>query len=170
MKLTRALFGFVLIFSATPFVASCGEQQTATSPAETNSKTVSREQDEAAIRSLDAEWVKAVAAKDADKSASFYNEHGTLMAPGEKVATGTDEIRKTWTAMMATPGFALTFSPITIHVSQSGDMAYELGTFELMTNDKKGKPQTMKANYVVVWGKQADRSWKALVDAPTTTQ
>lgn len=169
MKLTRALLGFAFIFSAALFVASCGQQQAANSPSE-NSKTVSREQDETAIRSLDAEWVKAVAAKDAEKSASFYDEHGTLMAPGTKVAIGTDEIRKTWTAMMATPGFALTFSPTTIHVSQSGDMAYELGTFELTTNDKKGKAQTMKANYVVVWGKQADGSWKALVDAPTTTQ
>ena len=46
-------------------------------------------------------------------------------------------------------------------------MAYELGTFELTANDKKGAPQTMKANYVVVWGKQTDGSWKALVDAPT---
>jgi ketosteroid isomerase-like protein len=31
------------------------------------------------------------------------------------------------------------------------------------------KPQTVKAAYVVVWGKQANGTWKALVDAPTTT-
>ena len=170
MKFTRTLLAFSLIFSAGLFASSCGQQQAANSASEANPKAVTSEQDEAAIRALDAQWVQAVAAKDADKSASFYDEHGTLMAPGAKVATGTDEIRKTWAAMMSTPGFALTFSPATIHVSQSGDMAYELGTFALTTDDKKGKPQTMKANYVVVWGKQADGSWKALVDAPTTTQ
>ena len=170
MKFTRTLLAFSLTFSAGLFVSSCGQQRGANAASEVSPKAVTSEQDEAAIRSLDAEWVKAVAAKDADKSASFYDEHGTLMAPGAKVATGTDAIRKTWAAMMSTPGFALTFSPTTIHVSQSGDMAYELGTFALTTNDKKGKPQTMKANYVVVWGKQADGSWKALVDAPTTTQ
>jgi ketosteroid isomerase-like protein len=27
----------------------------------------------------------------------------------------------------------------------------------------------LKAKYVVVWGKQADGSWKALVDVPNTT-
>ena len=170
MKLTRTLFAFALIFSAALLASSCGQQQAANHASEANQKTTTHEQDEAAIRSLDAEWVKAVAAKDANNSASFYDQHGTLMAPGAKAATGTDEIRKTWAAMMSAPGFALTFSPNTIHVSQSGDMAYELGTFELTTSDKKGKPQTMKANYVVVWGKQADGSWKALVDAPTTTQ
>ena len=170
MRLTRAALTFLLAFAAPLLVSSCGQQQAANSASEASPKPATHEQDEAAIRSLDAEWVQAVTAKDADKAASFYDEHGTLMAPGAKIATGTDEIRKTWTAMIATPGFALTFSPSTVRVSQSGDMAYELGTFELTTNDKKGKPQTMKANYVVVWGKQADGSWKALVDAPTTTQ
>jgi ketosteroid isomerase-like protein len=48
-------------------------------------------------------------------------------------------------------------------------MAYELGDYSLTVSDAKGKAQTMKAKYVVVWGKQADGSWKALVDAPTTT-
>ena len=169
MKLTWAPFALVFISSAALLLGSCS-QQAENSPSEANSKAVSHEQDEAAIRSLDAECVKAVAAKDAQKSASFYDAQATLMAPGAPIATGTTAIQKTWAGMMATPGFALTFSPNTIHVSQSGDMAYELGTFELTTNDKKGKPQTMKANYVVVWGKQADGSWKALVDAPTTTQ
>lgn len=162
MKLGRTLVLFML--SATGLlVASCA-QQTAE-----NGQPATHEQEEAAIRALDAQWVQAVAAKDAAKSASFYDAQATLMAPGAPITTGTAAIQKTWAAMMATPGFALTFSPSTIHVSQSGDMAYELGTFELTTNDKKGKAQTMKANYVVVWGKQADGSWKALVDAPTTT-
>ena len=40
---------------------------------------------------------------------------------------------------------------------------------EAMNLYKKGKPQTVKAKYVVVWGKQSDGKWKALVDAPTTT-
>jgi len=37
----------------------------------------------------------------------------------------------------------------------------------MTTSDKKGKPQTAKAKYVVVWGKQADGTWKALADVRT---
>ncbi len=84
--------------------------------------------------------------------------------------TGKDAIQKAWTDMLATPGFALTFSPTKIEVSRSGDLAYEIGEYSQTTNDKKGKPQTVKAKYITVWGKQPDGSWKALVDAPTTTQ
>jgi ketosteroid isomerase-like protein len=56
-----------------------------------------------------------------------------------------------------------------VTVARSGDLAYEVGDYEMTINDKKGKPQTVKAKYVVVWGKQSDGKWKALVDAPTTT-
>jgi ketosteroid isomerase-like protein len=72
--------------------------------------------------------------------------------------------------MLATPGFSLTFTPTKIEVSRAGDLAYEIGDYQMTTNDKKGKPQTVKAKYVTVWGKQPDASWKALADAPTTTQ
>jgi ketosteroid isomerase-like protein len=70
---------------------------------------------------------------------------------------------------MANPGFALSFAPSKVEVSKSGDLAYEIGDYSLTFSDKKGKPLTTKAKYVVVWGKQADGSWKVLVDAPNTT-
>jgi uncharacterized protein (TIGR02246 family) len=128
-----------------------------------------RAADETSIRNIDAEWVKTVASKDAQQSSSYYADDGVLMAPGAPLATGKDEIQKTWAGMLATPGFSLTFAPAKVTVSRSGDLAYEVGDYEMTINDKKGKPQTVKAKYVVVWGKGADGKWKALVDAPTTT-
>ena len=86
------------------------------------------------------------------------------------MATGKDAIQKAWAGLMATPGFALTFDPTKIEVSRDGDLAYEFGEYQLTTNDKQGKPQTVRRKYVVVRGKQPDGAWKALVDAPTTTQ
>jgi ketosteroid isomerase-like protein len=44
------------------------------------------------------------------------------------------------------------------------------GDYELTTKDKKSKPQTVKAKYVTVWGKQPNGTWKVLADTPTTTQ
>jgi len=73
------------------------------------------------------------------------------------------------TGMMQDPNFALSFTPTKIVVAKAGDQAYELGDFQMTSSDKKKKPVTLKATYVVVWGKQMDGSWKALVDSPTTT-
>jgi ketosteroid isomerase-like protein len=44
-------------------------------------------------------------------------------------------------------------------------MAYELGTYEIVMKDKKGKPTPQKGPYVVVWKKQGDGSWKVEVDS-----
>jgi uncharacterized protein (TIGR02246 family) len=164
MKQVRRLLVFGVLGSGFVFCACGGNQQATQPPADT------RAADEAAIRQTDAGWVKAVEAKDAAQSASFYAEDGELMPPGAPSLAGKEQVQKGWAGMFGMPGFSLTFAPTKIVVSRSGDLAYELGEYEMTVNDKKGKPQTTKAKYVVVWGKQPDGKWKALVDAPTTTQ
>jgi uncharacterized protein (TIGR02246 family) len=167
LRLSKGSAFALLLMSAAGALCACnmGNQQ-ATRPAAIPD---TRAADEALIRNVDTEWVKTVAGKDAQQSSSYYAEDGLLMAPGAPIASGKEEIQKTWAGMLATPGFALTFAPAKVTVSRSGDLAYEVGDYEMTINDKKGKPQTVKAKYVVVWGKQADGKWKALVDAPTTT-
>ena len=127
-----------------------------------------RAADEATIRGLDSAWVKAIATKNDAQALSYYADGASVLVPGDPMATGKDAIQKAWATLGALPGFALTFAPNTIDVS--GDRAFEIGDYQLTLNDKAGKPQTTKAKYVVVWGKQADSSWKVLLDAPTTTQ
>jgi uncharacterized protein (TIGR02246 family) len=131
-------------------------------------QTDHRTGDEAAIRSLDAEWVKAAAAKNVGQFASYYADDAALLVPGAPILTGKEAIRKATEGLMATPGFALTFTPSTVDVA--GDGAVEIGDYALTTNDKSGAPQTAKGKYIVVWRRQADGQWKARVDAPTTTQ
>ena len=101
--------------------------------------------------------------------ASFYAENAVVMAPGMAAVKGRDAIQQALAGMMQDPNFALSFTPTKIVVAKSGDQAYELGDFSMTNSDKKKKPSTLKATYVVVWGKQMDGAWKALVDAPTTT-
>lgn len=121
------------------------------------------------IRALSKEWAKAAEAKDAAKGASFYADRAFLLVPGATMASGKTAIRKAWSEMTAAPGFALTFAATKIEVCPSKEMAYEIGDYQLTMNDKEGAPQTSKGKYVVVWAKQAGK-WKAVLDAPTTTQ
>ena len=166
MKKLRA-FCWAGALAASAGLGACGEGKQAQT-AQTAPDT--RAADEAAIRAADADWAKAVETKDEQQGMSAYADDATLLAPGEAAATGKEEIQKAWSAMAGAPGFALTFAPTKVTVSRSGDLAYEIGEYSLTMNDKKGKPQTTKAKYVVVWGKQPDGKWKVLVDAPTTTR
>jgi uncharacterized protein (TIGR02246 family) len=145
-------------------LAACGTTPT-TAPLAVDTRPV----DEAAIRSADAAWTKAAESMDIAGTTAVYADDAVLMAPGGPIATGKEAITKGWTGMMADKNFALSFGPTKIEVAKSGDLAYELGDYTLTLSDKKGKAQASKGKYVVVWGKQADGKWKALVDAPTTT-
>lgn len=157
----------VCVWTAALALSSCNQT---TPPASQPAAAVdTRAADEAAIRAADLNWVKAIAGKDAPGAASFYADNATLMAAGAPVAISKDVIQKEFAGMMGDPQFALTFSPTKIVVSRAGDMAYEIGDYQITFSGKKDKPVTTKAMYVVVWGKQADGSWKVLVDAPGTT-
>lgn len=126
--------------------------------------------EEATIRATDAAWVKAAQAKDVAAMVSYYAENASVYIPGQRLVEGKDAINRAFASLMSMPGFALDFTPDTVMVARSGDIAYETGDYSMTMEDKSGKPQTSTAKYVVVWVKQPDGTWKAMLDAPTTTQ
>ncbi len=123
-----------------------------------------RAADEAAIGALAAEWGKAMAAKDVEKCVSFYADDASMFPDRAPIVTGKGPIHSVWTALLTAPGFAGSFATTKVEVAKSSDLAYEIGTYQMTTNDKKAKPQTEKGKYVVVWQRQADGNWKAVAD------
>lgn len=119
--------------------------------------------DEAAIRALVATWSQAAGAKDLDKTVSFYADDASMLPANAPIATGKTAIRAAWSQFMAMPGFSIHFAPSKIVVSKSGDLAYDLGTFELTVNDAQGKPVTTVGKYVVSWQKRG-QEWKVVAD------
>jgi ketosteroid isomerase-like protein len=119
--------------------------------------------DEAAIRALDEAWSHAAGTKDLDKTVSFYADDASMLPSNAPIATGSVAIRTAWSQLMAAPGYGLHFAPSKIVISKSGDLAYEIGTFELTMNDAQGKPVTTVGKYVVNWQKHG-REWKVAAD------
>ena len=116
------------------------------------------------LRELDKEWSAAAMSKDAAKTASFYAEDGLMLPYGAPLVTGRAKIQEAWAKFMATPGYALHFDPTTIVVAKSGDVAYDVGTFEFTVNDPQGKPVTAAGKYLVAWIKQKNGEWKVAAD------
>ena len=118
--------------------------------------------DEQAIRGQVDRWLQLVKAKDAAGIAALYAEDGAVMPPNAPIGKGRTAIQQTWSSMMQTPGFDLTFVPDQIIVSSSGDMALDRGTYRLAVTPN-GKAQTDTGKYVVVWRKIGS-DWKAAAD------
>jgi len=118
--------------------------------------------EEAAIRELDGQWVAVVEAKDAAATAEFYADDGAFLPPGAPIAEGRPAIAAAWGGFYKLANFELTFAPTRITIAQSGDVAFEVGTYSLAFDGDQGRVRD-KGKYVVAW-KKAGGAWKAAAD------
>jgi ketosteroid isomerase-like protein len=137
---------------------------TFSSACQTQALPDTRAADEAALRKLDDEWSKAAGSKDVEKTISYYSDDAVVMPPNSPALTGKEPIRGLWKAMLGAPGFAGGWKSTKVEVARLGDLAYVSGNYELSEHDASGKPMTDKGKYLEVWKKQADGSWKCVVD------
>jgi uncharacterized protein (TIGR02246 family) len=119
--------------------------------------------DEQAIRALDTAWSHAAETKDLDKTVSFYADDASILPPNMPIATGKNAIRAVWSQFLSMPGFSITFAPSKVVIAKSGDMAYEIGTFQTTVNDTQGKPTSSVGKFVVNWQKRGGQ-WKVVAD------
>ena len=85
-------------------------------------------------------------------------------SPNALIATSKEAIRAVWSQLLGSPGFAVNWKTSKVEVSTSGDLAYQLATYEITVNDPNGKPLTDRGKYVAVWKKEANRQWKVVLD------
>lgn len=125
-----------------------------------------RAADEAALRARIVAWNAASEAKDAAEFVTVYADDAVLMLEDAPDLRGIDTLREGVAGLMQDPNFALSFAADDVVVARSGDMAYETGTYSMTGSDADGQPVTESGHYVVVWRKEADGTWKVVVDAP----
>jgi uncharacterized protein (TIGR02246 family) len=120
--------------------------------------------DEQALRDLDTQWAAAAAAKDLDKTVSYYSDDAIVLPPNAPAAMTKDTIRKAWKDMFDLPGFALTWTATKVEIAKSGDMAYLIGAYEMAFNNGTRTPAKDHGKYLEVFKKQADGKWKCAAD------
>lgn len=122
-----------------------------------------RAADEAAIRAVFDDQLKAAAAMDAAKAVSGCTDDAVLMSPDAPLIRGKADVQKALEAMLKDkPEF--TMDAPKIEVAKSGDLAYEWVTGKMAVKDKKGKVTETGFKSLTAWKKQADGSWKMTVD------
>ena len=122
-----------------------------------------RAADEAAIRKIDADWVKAAQTKNPDAWVAFYSDDAAVLPPNDNLATTKDAIRKSVSDLLSLPALQISWQPAKVEVAKSGDLAYLYGAYELSWTEA-GKPASDRGKNVEVWKKQSDATWKCVAD------
>jgi ketosteroid isomerase-like protein len=124
-----------------------------------------RDADAKALRQLEADWDQVLGTKDVDKITSYYAEDASILYPSLPVVTGKANIASVYKPVLADKNSTLSFVTDKVVVSKSGDMAYTQGSnAETFTDPKTKKVFSQKGKYVAVYIKQADGSWKDVID------
>jgi uncharacterized protein (TIGR02246 family) len=161
IRLPFAAVPIVLLAACTPTKLPPASDTTATavSVATTPDRNSVRRQIEAA----DSAMAAAMGRGDTVGMYAAYADDAVMMMPGSAALHGRAEMTRSLNAMMA----QLTLKDPKFHIEDvlvGGDLAVETGTYEWTVQPKKGKAMPDKGNYVTVWQRQADGSWKIIRD------
>ncbi len=120
----------------------------------------------AAILQADRDFAKTGAAKNLDAFLRFIAEDGHAFPAGE-MSTGKPAFRELWAPLFKDPNASISWAPMVAEASQSGDMGYTTGMYEIRSLDAAGERQVRRGSYVTIWTKQPDGSWKVALDMGT---
>jgi ketosteroid isomerase-like protein len=129
------------------------------------SQNVDVNSEQQALLDADEAWAEAAASGDVEKIKAYWSEDAINYYPGQKPAFGKQEILEIVKRNRSIPGFKLSWEPRDAIVSKSGDLGYTHGSYKLSFNDPEGNILTRTGNYVCIWKKQDDNSWKCVMES-----
>ena len=116
------------------------------------------------IMQISRDWSKAAQTDSIDKVLAYWADDAVVMLPGDDAIKGKKAIREMIEGTSNIPGFKISWEPISASVSKSGDMAYLIEDNQVSYTDSTGKTITEYNKAVTVWRKEADGSWKNVID------
>ena len=114
---------------------------------------------------IDDDWSKAAATKDAAKVSAFYAEDAIAYPPNEPAAIGRPAAQKVWANYFVDKTFTISWKTLHAEIAKSGDIGYTAGTYEDSYKGPDGKLVHEKGKYTCIWKKQKNGVWKAVHDS-----
>lgn len=119
--------------------------------------------DEELLQMLDADRAFSLMSEEKGMKNAFLeyiDSNGVLLRPKQPPLVGADAID--FLIRQNDSSFVLKWEPKGGTVAKSGDLGYTYGIYVLRPS---GKDTLMYGNYVSIWKKQADGSWKYVLDS-----
>jgi ketosteroid isomerase-like protein len=165
--LCRSLRAVVILCFAV--VLLCGSMAVAQcSPASKAAEPEAKADTKAALMKADRDFFAATKARRADGFMEFVTEETTIISNNKSYA-GLSAIRASVDADFADSNFRLTWDPETAVMLDSGKMGYTSGHFVVSGSGPDKKPYKSGGQYITIWKKQKDGSWKVLWDGGSST-
>ena len=118
------------------------------------------DEDEAAIRAASQSYVETALASDYNAWIELLADDAVFMPPNETRHEGRDDIF-TWVNTFPETT-SLTVTPA--EIEGLGDLAFVRGAYTLTVVMPESGPMSDRGNYIEIWQRQADGSWRIFRD------
>lgn len=112
-------------------------------------------------------FAEAFNAGDREALLALYEPEATYVAGPEQLATGTAQLSAAFQQLLALKGH---LALETRFISQCGDLALLVGDWSLTGAGGDGKAMVLHGHSVQVARRQADGSWRYVIDIPSGEQ
>ena len=136
-----------------------GDQQTAPNPLTDPTARPGK----VLLYDLEARFARDVKEHGGAAFADWFADDGVALSNGQPPLIGKVAIVKS--ANWSPKDYQLTWTPTDAQMGPSGDMGYTWGHFEGHSKDANGNPVVTSGRYMTIWRKEADGSWKVVLDA-----
>ena len=116
------------------------------------------------LRQVDMAWSKTAETQQLDKFYSYCLDDARMLAPNAPIIEGKTAITDMFNSLFGMSGFSLKWQPTYVDISNSNDLGYTLGTYEMAFDGPDGKPIVDNGKYMTVWKKGSDGTWKVSAD------
>jgi uncharacterized protein (TIGR02246 family) len=130
------------------------------------SAVTSTEDEAAKLMQTSREWSNAAATGNTEAVLAYFDDEAVMMSEGQLPVRGKKAIGEYLAQTSRIPGFKIEWEPLEAKVS--GDLGYIIERTKVTMNGPQGAPVTQHMQALTVWRKQADGSWKNLVDMTTS--
>jgi uncharacterized protein (TIGR02246 family) len=162
----RALHSLLLLTTFTAL--GCAHEEHSPAPAPTAPAAPNPEQARAAIQQSNARFEQAFAQGDAATVASLYTPDAVVLAPHSKPLEGAAAIQSLWEGAMKAGAKSVRLQ--TVDVQTGGELAVETGRYTMVSQPAAGAQLTDEGNYLVVWKRGQDGSWRMSRDTFSSSQ
>ena len=136
-----------------------------TSEAVTTSGSASLESVRSAIATNNAEFARAIKAKDTAALTHLFTEDGILVVPGDGFVKGWQALEPLWVDRLSKAAF-LDGGVTTELLEVKGDIAVEAARFQWTIQRGDSPPVARTGRALTVWQRGADGRWRMLADHP----
>ena len=121
------------------------------------------------LLNADKSWSERAAQKGYYHSRSdFASDSAIDMLEGEMPLYGRKAIEQ-YALTQADSALTMNWKPLRYGVAASGELGYTFGAWTMHTKTKQQKDTVLYGDYITVWKKNTDRTWKYVVDGGNTT-